>query len=137
MTKKPDCLSCGACCVSLYDQSAFCDVEAKDIERLGAQWVRHNVLMSSLMDRVMMAIDGEEDLHGAIRTKWVTQRSGPLKGVDVCTCVALRGSLMKSVKCSVYEKRPDTCRTAVVPGDRTCIEIRRMLRDLIERELSE
>lgn len=132
---KPDCLSCGACCVAPNDQEVFCDVEEKDLERLGSAWVRRNVLLSSSLDRFAAALGGQSrDAYGAIKTRWTMQRSGPLKGFELCSCVALKGSVMSGVKCSVYEKRPETCRTAVIPGDRTCREIRRAFTDLQDQD---
>jgi len=43
ITKKT-CLSCGACCVSLREQVAYCDVTREDEKRLGKKFVRLNVL---------------------------------------------------------------------------------------------
>lgn len=131
--EKPDCMSCGACCVSLYDQDAFCDIDERDVRALGAAWAKRNVIFTSSFDILAHALGGDSIPHAAIKTKWVEQKAGPLKGAETCTCVALKGSLMKSVKCSIYEKRPRTCRVAVSPGDRTCLEIRRMFQDLIEK----
>jgi len=133
--EKPDCLSCGACCVSLQDQDVYCDVSEEDLKRLGKAWVRKNVLLSRPFDMIAGLIDGNLASHGAIKTKWTKQRSGPLKGFELCSCVALKGSVMDTVKCSVYEKRPDTCRSAVVPGDRTCLDARRLFKDAIERHV--
>ena len=135
MSKKtplPDCLSCGACCVAPRSQDAFCDVSAEDLERLGRGWVKKNVLFSSPFDRLVSMIDGNQVPLAAIATKWTEQKSGPLKGHELCSCVALKGSVMNAVKCSVYEKRPETCKTAVVPGDRNCLDLRRAFKDAIE-----
>lgn len=130
----PDCLSCGACCVALHDQEVFCDVDEEDVARLPKGWVKKNVMFSRPIDRAFAAMLGPPAPHGAIKTEWKKQRAGDLKGFELCSCVALKGSVMSSVKCSVYEKRPDTCRTAVVPGDRTCLDVRRLFKDAIERE---
>lgn len=131
---KPDCTSCGACCVSLYDQDAFCDIEDADLGRLGKSWVKRNVLFMSVFDMATMAIGGGRPATlGAIKTKWTEQRSGPLKGAEVCACVALKGSIMKSTRCSVYEKRPTACRVAVSPGDKTCLDIRGMFTEALKR----
>lgn len=75
-----DCLTCGICCVSLVDQEDYCNVTEQDKARLGKRFVRLNVVQPS---------------GDAIKTQWRVQRSGPLKGVEACTCVALRGSLGK------------------------------------------
>lgn len=111
-----DCRGCGACCVSLTDSDVYADVTPKDEERLGKKFVRLNVV------------------DGAIKTRWLRQRSGPFKGVEACSCVALRGSLFHKVYCAVYANRPTVCRKAVNPGDRTCRQARRLFRDCIESE---
>lgn len=125
---KETCLSCGACCVSLHDQNAFCDVMTADEKRLGKRFVRLHVLHSHPIDRLAAAIDGRssEVPHGAIKTEWREQKAGPFKGVEACACIALKGSLFHKVRCSVYDKRPQTCRVAVKPGDRSCRQIREM-----------
>jgi len=121
----PDCRSCGLCCVAMYDQESFCDVESEDLERLGVRWVRRNVLFSSLLDRMCSRIDGAQWPLGAIMTRSRVVKAGPMKGCTVCICVALRGSVGNRVSCRVYDKRPKVCHEAVVPGDRTCRSLRR------------
>ena len=120
----PVCTTCGMCCVSLRDQRAFADVTTEDEERLGREFVRLHVVHTSTFDRLLGALDGREPPMGAIRTEWKEQKSGPLRGVQANACVALRGSLMRRVKCAVYERRPDACRNAIQPGDRTCRQLR-------------
>lgn len=137
MTKKrpatpPDCLSCGACCVSLQDQEVFCDATPEDLEKFSKAWVKKNVIFTSTFDLLVRALDGRYEPWAALRTEWRTQKTGPLKGVDACACIALKGSIMDAVKCSIYEKRPRVCHVAVVPGDRTCLDLRRMFADAIE-----
>lgn len=124
-TQKPDCLTCGACCVAPDNQEAYADVTAEDARRLGRRFVRLHVLGPSALDTFAAAIDGKNAPPMAIETRWTTQRSGPYKGFEVSTCAALRGSIGSRVRCSVYEKRPKVCRTAVKPGDRACREIRK------------
>lgn len=128
-----DCRKCGACCVAPYDQDSFCDVMPEDAERLGKKFVRLNVLQSRSIDVLAAAIDGSYYPSGAIKTKWLTPRSGALKGYRFNTCAALRGSVMSNVSCSVYENRPRVCREAVKPGDRACREIRKTFKETIER----
>jgi len=123
-----ECLTCGVCCVSLEDQEAFCDVLPEDEVRLGEAFVRRHVYRFHLVDLATSLMMGREVPPGAIRTKWVKQRMGPLKGCEVLTCVALRGSVLHRVRCSVYEKRPYACREAVKPGDKTCLWLRREIR---------
>ena len=127
------CLTCGACCWSPVDQPAYCDVSATDAGRLSKKFVRLNVLQTRPVDLLAAAIDGAQMPHGAIRTKWVTQKAGPFKGVDALVCAALRGSIFHRVSCSVYDKRPRTCRVAVVPGDKACRQLRQMFKEAVER----
>lgn len=127
------CRSCGACCVAPYDQEEFCDVTAADMRRLGMRFVRLNVLQPSTFDVLASAMSGQAHVS-AIRTEWRTQARGPLKGFELNTCAALRGSVMQRVGCRVYPKRPDVCRNAVKPGDKVCREIRQTFARQIERE---
>lgn len=114
-----DCLTCGLCCVSLVDQVDYCNVTEQDKARLGKRFVRLHVVQPS---------------GDAIKTKWKVQRAGPLKGVEACSCVALRGSLKHRVSCSVYSVRPEVCRKAVLPGDRACRQVRQLFQEMLERE---
>jgi Fe-S-cluster containining protein len=125
------CRSCGACCVSLNKQDAFCDITSTDEERLGKRFVRLNVLRPSPIDYFARMFDGAPNPEGVIKTKWLEVKTGPLKGVSVCACIALRGSVMSKASCSVYEKRPKVCRTAVKPGDQSCRDIREMFLQLV------
>ncbi len=111
-----DCLKCGLCCVSLVDQDEYANVTETDKTRLGRRFVRLYVVQD------------------AVKTKWRVQRSGPLKGVEACACVALRGSLGHRVSCSVYENRPDVCHKAVKPGDRACHQVRQLFHEMLDRE---
>ena len=78
------------------------------------------------------AIDGNRIPDGAIKTVWTKQKTGPLKGIEICACAALRGSVMQRVSCSVYEDRPRVCRVAVVPGDKACRQAREMFQQAID-----
>lgn len=115
--------------MSLLDQPAFCDVDENDLKRLDPKWVRKNVMFPSGFDALCNAIDGGQLPWGAIRTEWKKQRSGPAKGAEACVCVALRGSLMHRVKCSIYQKRPRACRVAVKPSDKACQQIRKLFEE--------
>lgn len=129
----PDCLSCGLCCVALHDQAAYCNITKAETKRLGA-WGKKNVLLSQPADRFAYMFNGSgEPPYGAIKTEWTMQKAGPLKGCETCSCVALVGSVLNKVRCSIYEKRPQTCREAVVPGDRTCLNLRRMVDEAIKK----
>jgi Fe-S-cluster containining protein len=118
--------------VAPYEQDAFCDVTPEDVGRLGKKFVRLNVLLSRPIDVFAAAIDGADYPSAAIKTKWRESKVGALKGFRFNVCVALRGSVMHKVSCSVYEDRPRVCREAVKPGDRTCREIRRTFKTTID-----
>lgn len=62
----------------------------------------------------------------AIKTKWKEMKTGPLAGYELNICAALRGSVMNQVSCSIYKNRPSTCHNAVVPGDTTCLQLRKV-----------
>jgi len=138
-TKKPDCMACGLCCVATSTQEAFCDLDDADLETLadalGDRWIRRNVMFASTFDMLARRFDGGgQGADMAIKTKILPINSGPLKGCESCACVALKGVPMKKVSCSIYENRPRACQTAVNPGDRTCLEIRRLYQDFVDRE---
>lgn len=128
----PDCCACGACCVSPYDQDVFCDISEADEKLLGAALVRRYVLYPSFFDSLCSAIDEHAPHWGAIKTRWRTMRAGPLKGTDVCACVFLEGTVLKRVKCRIYEKRPQTCRRAMRPGEKACLKLRRLFQETVE-----
>lgn len=129
---KETCLECGACCVSLTEADAYCDVTPEDEKKLGKKFVRLNVLHPRPFDMAYSMIHGVKmSAHGAIKTSWKVAKSGPFKGISACQCVALTGALFDKVRCSVYEKRPRVCREAVVPGDRACREIRTLMKKAI------
>lgn len=119
------CRSCGLCCISPEKQDFFCDVSEADVRKLGPRWTSRNVSAPSFFDRMLAAVSGEQLPFGAILTKCVEPRRGPLKGSSLCACVALRGTPGASVTCTVYERRPKTCHTAVKPGDSTCRNLRK------------
>jgi Fe-S-cluster containining protein len=125
--QKPDCRQCGLCCVSPYDQPVFADLVPADLKRMSPKWIKENIGESSTFDRILNG-----GIPGAIKTRWVKNKRGPLKGYEQCRCRALRGTTMVRVSCSIYAKRPRVCRIAVRPGDRTCLEIRKMYKELIE-----
>ena len=85
------CRSCGICCVSLTDSEVYCDVTVEDMKRLSKGFVKKNVVLPRAIDRLAHLIDGNYIPDGAIKTVWSAQKAGPLKGTEVCACVALRG----------------------------------------------
>lgn len=112
-----DCRKCGICCTSLTWEDTYVNLTPTDEKRLGKHYVRLNVI------------------NGEIRTRPTVNKAGPLKGAEDCRCVSLRGSLGKQVSCAIYEKRPDICKKALKPGDRTCRQIRRLFNDMLERDV--
>jgi Fe-S-cluster containining protein len=126
MAKKAlDCRTCGVCCVCPEDMGHYCDVTPEDIERLGRGFVEKNVAFVSPFDMMAMIIDGRRIMGGAIRTTWRTMRQGPFRGYEMNACAALRGSVMHKVSCSIYKNRPNVCRIALKPGDKSCLEVRK------------
>jgi Fe-S-cluster containining protein len=123
--EKFNCRTCGLCCVSLYDQEVFCDLTEQDIERLGAH-LNHHVVWSDLFTISTSLLRGCDSPAAALATKWRLMRAGPLKDVEACVCVFLRGSILHRTSCRVYARRPQTCRDAVKPGTRLCKDIRCM-----------
>jgi len=119
-----DCRRCGVCCVSLRAQDAYCDATLEDLKKLDPRWVKENVAFASLMSALGMAVDGGKMVLAAIRTKWAYQLRGPFADQSLCTCAALRGSVLHRVSCRIYERRPETCRT-LLPGDPACRQCRK------------
>ena len=132
---KDDCRSCGACCVSLEGQDVYCDITEDDEKKLSKRFVKLNVLHSSPMDLLTASMDGSFWPQAAIRTKWTKQRTGPFKGIEACQCVALHGSLMHRTSCSIYKNRPQTCRKAVKPNDKTCRWVRSEMKAAAEERV--
>lgn len=121
MKKKdiPDCLKCGVCCISLQDQDCYADVTDKDFQKLTPREKKQVVDF----DGIQILLSGR---NGAIATKWRKVRQGLLKTYEVCACVFLVGSPLVKCRCRIYGRRPESCRIAVKPGDKTCKEVRRL-----------
>lgn len=133
-----DCTSCGVCCVSLYGNEVFCDITEEDYNNLPKSFRRHCGFFSTLQLLSGLFPPG---VIGALKTRWRKQRSGPAKDFEICTCEALRGSLLRKVRCAIYDCRPQCCHTAVKPGDTSCRSMRELfdtnLRDLKDRQDAE
>ena len=133
-SKKPSCTECGICCWCREEQDMHCEVTESDVKRLGT-WGRRNFVGFSFMDRIQYSLRGStasDRFTGGLRTKWIMQRSGPLKGRQVLVCAGLRGSLLNKTHCSVYDRRPKVCRIAIKPGDKACLKLREMVLREIE-----
>lgn len=131
---KPDCRRCGLCCISLTDEETWAEVTLADAERLGSPWCKRHVIGHDVVYQMTRAaVEGKAAYLGGIETKWREVKAGPLKGVEACACVALRGSLMHRVSCRIYDKRPKVCKTALSPGDPACLETR----EKVEQDLGD
>jgi Fe-S-cluster containining protein len=124
----PDCRSCGLCCISPHSQTAFADLVPKDLEKLSPRWIKKNAELCSPFD---MILNG--GCPGALKTRWVINKQGPLKGFEQCRCIALQGTPMVRVACSIYAKRPRVCHEAMVPGEKACLDLRRMYEEFAAR----
>lgn len=124
----PVCTECGLCCIvyAYADQNAFCNLCDEDIPRIPKQY-RRFIRGLSPFDRLCAELDGHP-VTAALATKVRRVRSGPLKDTEVCACALLRGDPLLHTRCAIYKNRPQVCRTAVVPGDRTCVELRRSVK---------
>lgn len=129
---KPDCQACGACCVCAYDQEGFCDLIDSDLDRFSAAFIRRYVLFSSPFQLLIAAVGGRREPPAVLSTRYLTSRAGPFRGISVCTCALLSGSLLHRVRCRCYPFRPRVCRTAVSPGTRQCLAIRRSLESTLD-----
>jgi len=129
---KPDCTTCGVCCISPIDQESYCDVTIADEKRLGAKLVKQHVLCSSMFDTLLAAIDWRPMPQGAIKTVWTKEKHGPFKAYQFCRCACLQGVIMKKVKCVVYDKRPRVCRMAMKPGDEACKRLRESFQEFVD-----
>lgn len=90
------------------------------MKRLGRQFVRLNVIQPTPLEN----IGGEMIGYAAIATRWVDTKEGPFRDLRVNACVALAGDVGHSVRCTVYERRPEVCRMAIQPGDEWCRQLR-------------
>jgi len=125
-----DCLRCGLCCIAPFEQDTFCDVTPDDARRLGAAWSRKNVRASTPYEMLVASLGGIICPHAAVRTKIACVRRGPLAGHNCTVCTALNGEPMRQVRCAVYARRPEVCREAVKPNDRTCRRLREQIKSV-------
>lgn len=109
----PDCKTCGICCVARAEQDVWVDLEENDLERIPKKYWKH-VHFPSLLDWYPLGLF----------TKTLQIRSGKYKGVVVCKCELLQGSVGHKVSCAIYRSRPAVCREALQPGDKLCRELR-------------
>lgn len=134
MFLKPKCKGCGACCISIEEQSCFVDVTAFDVKRLDIS--SRYVEALSVWDTAMQSIREGQDywsdsVVGALKTKQMKVLRGPFKGVVVCACIFLKGSPMHDAHCSKYSTRPKACREALQPDDKECLQQRAWFEDAV------
>lgn len=68
MRDKPDCRTCGVCCVALQETEIWAELTMADAERLGERWCRRNVLGHSTFDLICRGLDGRPPYLGGIQT---------------------------------------------------------------------
>lgn len=124
---KPECTSCGACCVADHGQNVLANVTPKDEQRLPPKF-RLKVVQPDPLSMATAMLFGTQTTP-ALATKTRKQRAGPYKGVEVTTCTALGGNILHQVSCQVYDQRPSICRTVIKPGDRHCLAFRKMFQE--------
>jgi Fe-S-cluster containining protein len=125
------CRSCGMCCVATQDDEAWADLTEEDEKRLGKRFVRLHVIQPHALNSFAAAIDGRR-APGAIATRWIDTTRGPFAGYQMNACTALDGDVGHHVRCTIYTKRPEVCRVALQPGDRSCRAIRDEMRRRVE-----
>ena len=139
---KPDCRTCGVCCVAPGEQDVYCDVDEKDLKRLSPGFIRKHITNAfqplEYLATVVIAGKSARASDGiatmlAIRTQWKMMRTGPFAGNELNVCAALRGSVLSRVSCSVYRNRPAVCRKAIKAGERECLIARDNFKRAAER----
>ncbi len=105
MRPPPDCLTCGACCVSPFLGEGYIQVNAAEEDRLGRMGLP-----------VLELIDDPEDRVVLLGTK--------INAARIRVCIALSGTVGTEVACSIYADRPELCRQFEA-GSPECHEARR------------
>ena len=105
MASSPDCLTCGACCVSPFVGEGYIRLDVEEEERLGRKGLPVLEVVPDPHDRIVLL---------------GTKRNG--QGTRVC--MALTGRVGKQVACSIYEDRPSLCRQFEA-GSPECHQARR------------
>lgn len=99
-----DCVQCGACCCNARDNEREAIHHWVEVETKALLWRRKDLV------RRLVVYDEQDTPH--------------LKLKPNGECMALRGKLGQSVRCSIYQHRPHPCRR-VQPGDAECLRARR------------
>jgi Fe-S-cluster containining protein len=112
---KDDCMKCGACCAYYFDEDLW------DVGRKGRGLFISNDDVSQIPVTIRRRLVVEEPLIPEMpeySDRWLRGR----KVGDHYQCKALEGEL-GNCKCSIYEQRPETCRT-LEPGSEGCLKAR-------------
>lgn len=99
-TEDLDCRSCGACCISDWDEATYVDLSEDDVRRLPKR-VRLHVIRARHFPAQVAAEPALATRHDA-------------KGN--CVCALLDGTIGGRVACSVYKSRPEACQRFPVGG---------------------
>jgi Fe-S-cluster containining protein len=104
---KPDCRSCGACCVGTDTSDGWADCTDEDVRR-----------MSRRVRATLVPISPGWNYS----TSWCATPVVTTKKFGA-VCAFLRGTPGKRCSCAIYGTRPNTCRS-FEPGARGCWEVR-------------
>ena len=104
MSSPPDCLTCGACCLSPLGGEGYIRLNADEENRLARRGLPVLEVLADPQDRIVL-----------LGTK--SNRNGRV-------CVALTGRLGKQVACTIYPDRPELCRQFEA-GSPECRQARR------------
>lgn len=108
-----DCMKCGACCVSAYEDESYVHLTSNDVCQLSEVDIENYVI-------------GVEDGPLGKFAMATTISEGS------CRCSALSGSVGVRVSCSIYERRPAACRKFTA-GSTLCDIARREILGISDR----
>ena len=66
---KPDCRTCGVCCVAYGEQDVYCDVDEKDLKRLSPGFVRKHIVNRYTADKIVILDTGADLIFGTLLAK--------------------------------------------------------------------
>lgn len=130
---RPKCTACGLCCISFAeDNDVWAELDPGEADHISKKYRKYIQETDSmrLLERALRSRAGIS--VSAIRTRWLKAQAGPFKGISFCACALLSGSPLQRVRCEIYEHRPSVCREACKPGDRDCLEVRRLFLQAVD-----